>query len=60
MPMSSSITFRHFHFSICLGVLPACMSVHHLLAWFLQGPKKESDARAQVIDCLDFLDGCWD
>ena len=22
MPMSSSITFRHFHFSICLGVLP--------------------------------------
>lgn len=44
-------------FSMCTGVLSACMSMHHMHAWCPRRPEK---GVTRVTDGHEWLCGCWE
>ena len=44
-----------------LGVLPACMSLHHMHMWCLQGPQEGIRVpRSEVTDSCEWSQTCWE
>jgi hypothetical protein len=56
------LIFEIFFKNLCAGVLPACMSVHHIHAWWLQRPEEKSidSSGTGVADSWEASCGSWD
>ena len=46
---------------MCMGVLPTCMSFHHMLAWCFQRPEEGFEfPETKVIDGCELPFDCWE
>lgn len=45
---------------MCLDVLPACMSRHHMQAWCLKRPEDDTESPVtELTGAFDLPCGCW-
>lgn len=46
---------------MCMGVLPACLPVHHVYCWYLKEPEDGvSSPGTRVTDICELLSGNWE
>ena len=56
-PIFNIFLFKKFNSFMCMGILPSCLSVHHIIAWHFRGQKRSLSALVlklqMVVSCRE-------